>query len=134
MPKKKPQFTGWHKWGVSHQLPPFKRMKAEREDLLTCPSSLLCKTSALFDSAAYISCFCVYEYVYVLSECIKIFCFLRARTEKKCQESRGHNDCSFILRGWLTPPPCRDQSCNEMEMLSELLWLQAWSLLRRNSG
>lgn len=40
-------FMGWHKWGVSHQLPALVGMKPEGENLLTCPSSLYSQTSAL---------------------------------------------------------------------------------------
>lgn len=40
-------FIGWHKWGVSHQLPALVENETQRKNLLTCPSSLYSQTSAL---------------------------------------------------------------------------------------
>lgn len=125
-------FIGWHKWGVSHQLPALVENETRRRESADLPLWFYTLKPLLCLQLRSRGPFCMNTSF--LCDCIKVFCFLRARTKKWGRRVRGQwlqfyfrglaCSSSFFLRASL-------QWNGNVEWAA---WLWAWSLQHRQSG
>lgn len=124
-------FIGWHKWGVSHQLPALVENESRRRESADLPLQFILSNLCFVCSLDLVV---LLEWILLfLCDCIKVFCFLRART-KKWGRRVGGQWPQFYFRGLACSSFFPSASLQWNGNVEWAAWLWAWSLQHRQSG